>query len=88
MSLENPSTKRPALSGPGSCGEKQRLLDAFGEAVQELLSFIEQQFLAVTANDPDFNRFDLLIHMAVERKQRAKYEYLQHIEQHGCCRST
>src|SRR2546426_3701657 len=59
-------------SGPGSCGEKQRLLDAFGEAVQELLSFIEQQFLAVTANDPDFNRFDLLIHMAVERKQDRK----------------
>jgi hypothetical protein len=56
----------------------------FGEAVQELLLLHEQQFLAIVAGDLESNRFDLLIHMANEKKQQAKYAYLQHVETHGC----
>jgi len=44
----------------------------------------EQQFLAIVAGDLDSNRFDLLIHMANEKKQQAKYAYLQHVDTHGC----
>ena len=44
----------------------------------------EQQFLAITSDDLDSERFDLLIHMANQEKQRAKYTYLQHLENHGC----
>jgi hypothetical protein len=68
----------------GICEEGRGLLDLFGEAVQALLVLHEQQFLAIVNGDPDSNRFDLLIHMANERKQNAKYAYLQHVQSHGC----
>jgi hypothetical protein len=66
------------------CGEAKRLLDAFGEAVQELMMLHEQQFLAVISNDLAAHRFDLLIHAANEKKQQAKYAYMTHLEAHGC----
>ena len=66
------------------CTEQRRLLDAFGEAVQELLLLHEQQFLVIVAGDLDSHRFDLLIHMANEKKQKTKYAYLEHLETHGC----
>jgi CheY-like chemotaxis protein len=69
--------------GPG-CDEHNRLLDRFGEAVQELLKLHEQQFLAIVGGDTEGHRFDLLIHMANEKKQQAKYAYLLHVESHGC----
>ena len=66
------------------CTEQRRLLDLFGEAVQALLLLHEQQFLAVVAGDLDSHRFDLLIHMANEKKQQTKYAYLEHVDMHGC----
>jgi hypothetical protein len=66
------------------CAESRRLLEAFGEAVQELLMLHEQQFLALVDGDLDCHRFDLLIHTASEKKQRAKYAYMHHVESHGC----
>jgi len=71
-------------SGVAVCTEQRRLLDMFGEAVQELLLLHEQQFLAIVAGDLESHRFDLLIHMANERKHQAKYAYLQHVETHCC----
>ena len=73
-----------AESNAAVCTEQRRLLDAFGEAVQELLLLHEQQFLAIVASDLDSHRFDLLIHMANEKKQQAKYAYLQHVDTHAC----
>jgi hypothetical protein len=66
------------------CQEHRRLLDGFGAAVQDLLLLHEHQFLAIVQGDPECNRFDILIHMANERKQQAKYAYLHHVESHGC----
>ena len=66
------------------CEEGRRLLDAFGDRVHELMLIHQQQFLAITSGDPECDRFDLLIHMANEEKLRAKYEYLHHVETHGC----
>ena len=66
------------------CAEAVRLLDLFGEAVQELVALHEQQFSAVVAGDMSANRFDLLIHDANERKRNAKYLYMAHLERHGC----
>ena len=66
------------------CEEHDRLLDAFGAAVQEVLKLHEQQFLAIVDGDDECNRFDLLIHMANETKQAAKYAYIRHVESHGC----
>jgi two-component system response regulator len=66
------------------CEEYKSLLNRFGEAVRELIKLHEQQFLAVVEGDTDSHRFDLLIHMANENKQTAKYDYLSHVESHGC----
>jgi hypothetical protein len=66
------------------CEEGRHLLERFGNCVHELLLLHDQQFAAVTNGDPDCDRFDLLIHMANEDKQRAKYQYLRHLENHGC----
>jgi hypothetical protein len=65
------------------CPEQRRLLDAFGEAAQGLL-LLHEQFLAIVSGDLDSHRFDLLIHMANERKQEMKYAYLEHVDAHGC----
>ena len=73
-----------ASKSPGYCVEARRLLDAFGETVKELVRLHELQFLAIVEGDPDCGRFDVLIHMANERKMSAKYAYLNHMEEHGC----
>lgn len=66
------------------CAEHHRLMTRFGATVQELLALHEQQFQAIVQGDTECNRFDLLIHMANEKKQEAKYAYLRHVESHGC----
>jgi hypothetical protein len=68
-----------------ACGEHNRLLDEFGGAVKAVLDLHEQQFLSIVDGEDDFCRFDVLIHIANERKQEAKYAYLRHVEAHGCC---
>jgi hypothetical protein len=81
MGIERPKN---IASKVALCAEQRRLLDLFGEAVQALLLLHEQQFLAIVGGDIESHRFDLLIHMANEKKQQAKYAYLQHLETHGC----
>jgi hypothetical protein len=66
------------------CEEAERLLKAFGEAVRDLITLHEQQFQSIVEGDSSAGRFDLLSHEANERKQNAKYAYLQHLETHGC----
>jgi hypothetical protein len=66
------------------CREHKRLLEHFGTAVRELLCLHEEQWLATLEGDQDCCRFDVLIHMANEKKQAAKYAYLRHAEAHGC----
>jgi hypothetical protein len=43
-----------------------------------------QQTQAVINQDPDFSRFDDLIHMAREKKDTAKYALIAHIDEHQC----
>jgi hypothetical protein len=74
----------PDKPGCHGCTEHNRLLDAFGEAVSQVLQIHEQQFLAIVAGDGESNRFDLLIHVANEEKLQAKYAYIRHVEAHGC----
>lgn len=81
----NPSPTSGVSPTPSKgCEEHRRLLDDFGVAVKELLHLHEQQFLAIVQGDSECNRFDLLIHMANEKKQKAKYAYMRHVESHGC----
>jgi CheY-like chemotaxis protein len=81
----------PAMSASSSapvsrlvCVEQWRLMEDFATTVKELLGLHQQQFQAIIQCDPECNRFDLLIHMANEKKQEAKYAYMRHVESHGC----
>jgi hypothetical protein len=81
----NDSPKREnEISSAAVCQEHNRLLDEFGAAVRDLLLLHEQQFLAIVDGDSECSRFDVLIHMANEKKQLAKYAYIRHVEAHGC----
>ncbi len=66
------------------CAERQRLREALSEAMEQLVMIQDQQVAAVIGGGNDFARFDLLIHMAQERKNQAKDAYIVHAEQHGC----
>jgi len=66
------------------CEEKNRLLQEFLDSVRELLDLQNQQTKAVIEGDGDFARFDILLHGAQEKKERAKYAWMAHVEQHHC----
>jgi hypothetical protein len=68
----------------GFCEEKNRLQQVFLAAIHELIGIQNQQTQAVIDGDPDFARFDVLLHMALERKQQAKYAWIAHVESHHC----
>jgi hypothetical protein len=80
----SPLNETETPNGQFGCQEHNYLLDEFGIAVQALLELHEHQFLAIVDGDNECSRFDLLIHMANEKKQAAKYAYLRHVEAHGC----
>jgi hypothetical protein len=77
------SNAGPHLSATIICEECRRLLNDFCQAVREVTELHANQSSAVIQGDIDFGRFDLLIHLANEKKNRAKYAYMTHIEQHG-----
>jgi hypothetical protein len=66
------------------CEEKQRLSNEFLAAVSELSAIQGQQTQAVIDGDSDFARFDVLLHLAQEKKERAKYAWIAHVEEHHC----
>lgn len=84
MSVQDSGKAAQPTVGVFYCQEAKGLLEAFGEAVQQLVTLHEQQLLAIVDGDPDAGRFDLLLHYANEKKLSAKYAYLQHLEAHVC----
>jgi hypothetical protein len=73
-----------ANQGKPYCEERRRLSDALLAAVRELMDLLSQQSNAIIHNDPDFARFDDLIHVAQNVKNHAKYALLAHIHEHKC----
>ena len=82
--LRSDRSRRRAVPEIAFCDEKASLVEKFLEAVHELTVLQSEQTQAVIEGDTDFGRFDLLIHMAVERKEEAKYALMHHIEAHRC----
>ena len=82
MSPENESQRR--VSSLSLCEEKVRLLDEFLKAIRELNGLLNDQTRAVIDGDPDFSRFDVLLHFAQEKKEQAKYAWIAHVESHRC----
>jgi hypothetical protein len=74
-------TRVPAI---GFCQEKNRLLDGFLQASREVMALQNEQTTAVIQGDADFPRFDVLLHLAQDRKEMAKYAWIAHVESHGC----
>ncbi len=72
------------LSKRSVCEEKLRLMEEFLAAATDLVTAHNEQVKALMEQDPEFNRFDIVIHAATERKRRAKYAYLAHLDKHGC----
>ena len=80
---EDLSVKPPA-TGHIYCQQAQELLEALTEAIHQLVMLHEEQFQSLIGGDLDSSRFDILIHLANERKNDAKYAYLNHLENHAC----
>jgi hypothetical protein len=68
----------------GFCEIKNRLQRNFLQTIRELNTLLSDQTQAVIDGDPDFGRFDLLIQMAQEKKDTAKYAWIAHVESHQC----
>jgi len=85
-----PDHESAALSASkGSvCEDYRRLLDDFANAAKEVLHQHAEQLNAILEGDIECSRFDLLIHMANERKQEAKYKFIYHVQEHGCSESN
>jgi hypothetical protein len=66
------------------CESRSELRLRLLSAIHELVGIHTQQTQAVIDQDPDFARFDLLLHAARERKDEAKYAYISHVESHHC----
>jgi len=77
-------TRSKRIPDIGFCMEKKLLLDEFLRAIQEINILHEQQTRAVIEGDPDFCRFDLLLYLAQEDKDQAKYAWMAHVDSHGC----
>jgi hypothetical protein len=83
MSREKP-VERINIPEVGFCAQKKRLDDEFLQAIHELNVLLSQQTRAVIDGDPDFSRFDVLLHLAEEKKNQAKYAWIAHVESHHC----
>ena len=77
------SQRKERLRAP-LCKERWQLTQNFMQAINEVADLYSQQRQAITDDDPDFGRFDVLIHLAAEKKDNAKYALMAHIEAHGC----
>jgi hypothetical protein len=68
----------------GFCEAKQSLINDFLGAVHEITALQKQQAQAAIEDDQDFSRFDVLLHLAQEKKDTAKYAWIAHVETHRC----
>ena len=66
------------------CKEKFQLLSDLVDAIHELNTLQNEQTQAIINEDPDFGRFDILLHLAQEKKETAKYRWINHVETHKC----
>ena len=70
------------------CARRQELVDEFVDASRAMADLSALQTQSVIDGDPDFSRFDDLLHMARERKNEAKYALIAHVQEHGCQKDT
>jgi hypothetical protein len=76
--------RRKGICQIGICEESGRLMTELLAAIHDVSAVLSQQMEAVLEGDDDFSRFDVLLHYAHERKNRAKYAWIAHVEAHQC----
>lgn len=59
-------------------------MDEFVEASRGVIELNAMQTQGVIEGDPDFARFDDLLHVAREKKNEAKYALIAHLQEHHC----
>lgn len=84
MHVKDSPEKNLGASLKSGCEERFGLLAECSAAVRGLIELRQQQFQAIFQGDTEHSRFEVLIHMANEKKQLAKYAYLRHVGPHGC----
>jgi hypothetical protein len=84
LSIEMSPQGQQRIPDIGFCEAKHRLLDEFLNSIREVSVLLGEQAEAVIEWDPAFSRFDLLLHLANEKKDAAKYALIAHIEAHHC----
>jgi hypothetical protein len=82
--IQEERARRSNIPEVAFCEVKKRLTDSFLSAIHEMSGLQNQQMRAVVEGDADFARFDLLLHLAQEKKDAAKYAWIAHVETHGC----
>lgn len=70
--------------GPAVCLERLRLAEAFLDATREVIAIQDRQMQALKRGDSGFMRYDRMLHEAQDRKESAKYAWLNHVETHKC----
>jgi hypothetical protein len=83
-SSKEPTLDRPQIPKVAFCEDKARLLDKFLKAIQQINFLHYQQTQAVIRGDADFSRFDALLYLAQDEKEKAKYAWISHVESHQC----
>ena len=66
------------------CEEKNRLMVAFLEAIHDVSSLQSQQKQAIIDGDAVFAKFDSPLHLAHKTKDKAKSDWITHVESHHC----
>jgi len=68
----------------GFCREKHRLFQQFIEATRAIKTLQEGQARAAINGDSEFESLKFLLHVAIQKRDTAKYALLGHIESHQC----
>ena len=68
---------------PAYCEEKQRLLDAFFAACQEVFR-LQNQKLEEVAKGGGMDMFDRAVQSARKQRDAAQAAWVEHIAEHGC----
>lgn len=66
------------------CFQKQQLLDAFLQAVHEVVELQDQQMTDFVEGGGGFERIDLAIEAARKKRDTARRLYVLHLTAHGC----
>jgi hypothetical protein len=69
-----------------SCPERDRLGEAYLDAVRTLNELLHAQAESLIAGRGNLERFDLAITVARDRRNQAKLAYAAHVQAHGCSR--